>query len=147
MFDVIAGLAEAFIVADDRGRIIGVNSACAAMLGYGSGGSLVGCALTEIMPARFHEAHRAGFARYLETGESRLAGRSVRVPAVRADGTEVAVDLTVHLWRAPDGKLVVFGALLEPDASRAVLVDLEAELAARRFERVERPLDDGAGSH
>src|SRR5581483_7413214 len=39
------------------------------------------------MPERFHEAHRAGVARYVATGEARVVGRTVELASRRRDAT------------------------------------------------------------
>lgn len=48
-----------------------------------------------VIPAGLREAHRRGLARYLETGESRILGRRLEMTAIRADGGEFPVELTV----------------------------------------------------
>ena len=40
-------------------------------------------------------AHRAGFARHLETGEARVLGRRLELTGMRADGSEFPVELTL----------------------------------------------------
>lgn len=128
--DPVLSLPQAYIVADACGVIAATNPAGDTLLGYATG-MLVGRPLVSLMPARMTEDHRAGFSRYVTTGESRIAGRPVRVPALRADGSEVEIDLVVRGWRTPEGELVVLGALLEPGAERAGLLRLENELAKR----------------
>ena len=41
------------------------------------------------------DAHRRGLRRYLETGQARVLGRRLEMRAVRADGTELPVELTI----------------------------------------------------
>jgi PAS domain S-box-containing protein len=48
-----------------------------------------------IVPPSLREAHRIGMARYLATGHARVIGRRVEMTAMRADGTEFPVELTV----------------------------------------------------
>ena len=86
---------DAVVVADDANRIIFVTTRAAVMLGW-ERDDLVGRRLTTIIPARLRESHLAGFSRYQLTGEARLLGAPVRVPALRRDGTEVAVELAIE---------------------------------------------------
>jgi signal transduction histidine kinase/ActR/RegA family two-component response regulator len=48
-----------------------------------------------IIPPALRPAHRAGFARYLETGESSILGQRLELAGVRADGTEFPAELTI----------------------------------------------------
>jgi hypothetical protein len=40
-----------------------------------------------IVPPSLREAHRAGFSRYMTTGESRILDRRIEITALRADGS------------------------------------------------------------
>ena len=91
-------LADAVIAADATNRIVYANPAAGALLGWDPG-KLVGQPLTTIVPERLRAAHLAGFTRYLDTRQARLIGRSARVAASRADGTEVEVELTLNTFR------------------------------------------------
>jgi PAS domain S-box-containing protein len=48
-----------------------------------------------IVPPSLRERHRAGFARHLATGESRVLGRRLEMTALCADGKEIPVELTI----------------------------------------------------
>ena len=48
-----------------------------------------------IVPPSLRERHRAGFARYLATGDARVLGRRIEMTAVRADGSEFPVELAI----------------------------------------------------
>ncbi len=85
----------AVIAADDTGRIIAASPAAAALLRCEAVGDLVGTRLIGIIPARFHQAHLAGFTLHLITGRKPLLGRTVVVPALCRDGSEVDVRLTI----------------------------------------------------
>ena len=50
------------------------------------------------MPERYRDAHRAGIARFLATGEGRLTGSTVEVEGLRADGTEFPIELSLGSW-------------------------------------------------
>jgi len=89
-------LHQATVVADDANRILYVSPAAAAVLGW-EGDELVGRRLISLVPPEMRAAHLAGFTRYLLTGEARLLGRPVRLPALRRDGSVVEVDITIAL--------------------------------------------------
>lgn len=103
--DELANLeGQALIAADDTDRIVGVSRHACELLGYQEPGQLLGRRLVAIIPARFHQAHLAGFTLHLSNGRSPLLGRTVVVPVLRADGTEIAVELLVESRRQPEGR-------------------------------------------
>jgi PAS domain S-box-containing protein len=88
---------DGIVSADVNGRIIFWNAGAEAIFGR-SAAEALGRPLTDLMPERYREAHRAGIARFIATGEGRLMGSSVEVEALRADGTELPVELTLGTW-------------------------------------------------
>ncbi len=102
-FRAVAETASDGIVSIDSGGVISyINAEAARMFGY-QPDRLLGCPVTVIIPERFHQAHWAGMARYLATGETRLIGGTVSVPARRRDGSEFPVELSLAAWQV-DGK-------------------------------------------
>ena len=102
-------VSDGVIVADDGNRILYVNDACAALLGWDRQ-ELVGRRLVTIVPPDLRAAHLAGFTRYLMTGEAQILGAPVRLPALRRDGSVVEVDLGIEM--AQLGSRQVFRATL-----------------------------------
>jgi len=110
---------EPWLVADDHHRIIGASSAAIALLGWSRGG-LVGQRLLAVVPDRLRELHVAGFTRGVVNGEHRLLGVPLSLPALRRDGTEVAITLTLSRHAARRGRAVYLGRIEpEPDAASA----------------------------
>jgi len=129
----ILGQAETGIVAaDDKGRIVFANLAAAEAMGRSLG---VGSMLSDLMPERLREKHHSGFRRYVETGESRLEGRTVRVPALAASGDEREVDLTIRVFRRPDGSKLAVASVQAAATGRPPrdLYRIESALAARAY--------------
>ncbi len=87
--------------ADATSRILAVSPEAARILGYDEPAELVGSRIVSIIPERYRQAHVAGFTMYLLVGRKPLLDRRVTVPALRRDGSEVRVELTVR--RAPPG--------------------------------------------
>ncbi len=88
---------RAVLAADDTNRIIAVSVAAAELLGYDDAEELVGRRIVTIVPERYRQAHVAGFTLHLVTGRDPLLGKPVVVPALRRDGSELMVELTVTL--------------------------------------------------
>ena len=76
-----------------------------------------------IVPPRFREAHRRGLERYLATEEGQIIGRRVELAALRREGEEFPIELTVSAIRSEAG--ISFSAFIRDigDRQRA-----EAEL-------------------
>jgi PAS domain S-box-containing protein len=94
---VTASTRDAIVSADGNGRIIFWNAGAEAIFGRTSA-EIVGRPLTDLMPERYRDAHRAGIARFLATGEGRLTGSTLEVEGLRADGTEFPVELSLGSW-------------------------------------------------
>ncbi len=89
----------------------------------------VGQELAElIIPPEFRAQHRRGLAHYLATGEGPLLGRRVEVPALRADGTSILVELAITPYRV-EGK-AVFTAYLRDITHRRAGEEALQRLAA-----------------
>ena len=99
------------IAADDADRIIAISPTALELLGYDDADELVGRRLVAIIPPRLRQAHLAGFTLYFSTGRAPLLGRPVTVPALRRDGSEFPVELTVRSESLPGGRQV-FVAIL-----------------------------------
>ncbi|HEX2075047.1 MAG TPA: PAS domain S-box protein, partial [Geodermatophilus sp.] len=134
---VLEALPDAVVVADRDGRIVYANRAIHTLLGHDAA-ALRGRPLTVLMPERFRRTHASGFARFLRTGTGELIGATTQVPALHANGTEVAIDLTLSplSWGegppvpgTPVADGVVVGVLR--DASTTIL--LERQLTVGRY--------------
>ena len=127
---LLEALPDTVVVADADGRIAYVNAAVAGLLGHRPA-ELVGRSLTVLMPERYRDGHGAGFARFRRTGEGKLVGATTQVPALHADGREIAIDLTLSRLQpdpavGPDGAVVV-GVLR--DASATILLERQLEVS------------------
>lgn len=92
----------ALLFIDSGGIINFVNPAALNMFGY-SRDEMVGATLELIIPHRLRGAHNAGFARVGAGCPSKLNGRTVEVVALRRDGTEFPIELSLSVWSGPDG--------------------------------------------
>jgi PAS domain S-box-containing protein len=129
---------HAVVVADADGAIRFWNPAAEAMFGHTRAQAL-GQSLDLIIPANLRERHWDGYGRVMATGETEYAGRTLAVPALRADGTRISVEFTVTLLTGDDGAVAGIAAILrdvtpqweEQRALRRRLAELERALAER----------------
>lgn len=95
---------EAVVAADDLNRILAASPAALELLGWDA--DLIGRRIVTIIPERFRESHIAAFTLNLLTGDGRIIGREVTVPALRRDGTELEITLLVARETVADGRAV-----------------------------------------
>jgi PAS domain S-box-containing protein len=99
------------IAADEANRILAVSDEAMEILGYTDRGQLEGRRLVSIIPERFRQAHIAGFTLHLLVGREPLIGRPVEVPALRADGSEVGIELLVTAEQHGQGRTLFLADL------------------------------------
>lgn len=115
--DAVSGATDAVLAADDADRVVAASPAAVRLLGYADETEIVGSRLVSVIPERYRQAHLAGFTMHFLTGRAPLVGRAVRVPALRRDGTEVEVTLTIHTDRTTDGRTVFVAHFANPAES------------------------------
>ncbi len=93
---------DAVVVADGQGLITLFNRAAGAIFGYVES-EVHGQPLTILMPAEFHEAHRGGFQRYLDTRETRIIGRTVELRGRRKSGEIFPLEMALSAIDLPEG--------------------------------------------
>jgi two-component system sensor kinase FixL len=94
---VLDSALDAIITADVEGLVEDWNPAAERMFGY-SRQEALGRPLEMIIPERFRDAHRAGIRRVAAAGSRRVTGRTVEVAAVRRDGSEFPIELSLATW-------------------------------------------------
>jgi PAS domain S-box-containing protein len=86
---------EAFVSIDSAGIILAWNPQAEETFGW-SQDEAIGRELAEtIIPERYHEAHRKGITRFLETGEGPVLNQRLELAALHRDGHEFPVELTI----------------------------------------------------
>lgn len=88
---------DAIISAGRDGRILSWNRAAEQIFGYGVD-EVLGEPLEIIIPERFRAAHAAGIRRVGDGGPSRVIGSTVELAAVRKDGSELPIELSLATW-------------------------------------------------
>ena len=92
---VLESALDSVITMSDDGRIVEFNSAAAETFGYNRRDAVGRMLADLIVPPSLRQAHRDGLARYLATGEAAILGKRVELTAMRSDGTEFPVEITV----------------------------------------------------
>jgi len=94
---VMESAIDAIISADQKGNIRSWNSAAAALFGYSEKETL-GRPMELIIPERFRKSHEQGIARVSSGGPSHVIGKTVELAALRKDGSEFPVELSLATW-------------------------------------------------
>ncbi|WP_062377763.1 PAS domain S-box protein [Demequina pelophila] len=94
---------DAIISADHSGEIISWNKAATRILGYAEE-QVLGQRLEMIIPPRYHDAHRAGMARFTATGEAHVIGTTVELAAIHQSGEELPIELSLSTWTVQDAR-------------------------------------------
>ena len=134
--DLVVTAGDAVIVADARGVIRFWNRAAEAIFGH-SRDEALGETLDLIIPERLRQRHWDGYWRTMASGETKHGGRTLAVPAMRADGARISIEFTVTLLRNGGGGVSAIAAIL-----RDVTERFERERALRRrVDELERELE------
>ncbi len=118
---------DCIISIDQTGAIVEFNAAAERTFGHRRK-DVLGRELAAILiPPALRERHRQGLAQYLVTGEGPVLNQRIEVFALRADGTEIPVELTVT--RIPVEGPPLFTAYLRDISDR-----MQAEASLRESE-------------
>jgi diguanylate cyclase (GGDEF)-like protein/PAS domain S-box-containing protein len=120
---------DCLITIDKQGHIVEFNPAAAATFGISREQALGKSMVELIVPPRFREAHRRGFAQYFATGKGSILGKRLELAAIRADGTEFPVELAITPIRSNSESLFT-GCL------RDITARNEAQSKIKRLSRV-----------
>ena len=120
---------------DANGRVIEFNPAAERVFGY-KRDEAVGKELASlIIPLEFREQHRKGLQHYHATGEGPMLGKRIEVKALRADGSEILVELSITALREKNA--TIFTAYLRDITDRT-----RGEEARRRLAAIIESSDD-----
>ena len=98
-------MSEGIIMADESGKISIANPVAEKMFGYGND-EMVGITIEDLLPARYrgnHAAFRRGFNAH---PEPRKMGIGRDLTALRKDGVEIPVEISLSYTRL-DGRLFI----------------------------------------
>jgi PAS domain S-box-containing protein len=98
---VMESAIDAIISGDVSGNIRAWNSAATALFQY-SEEEVIGRPIELIIPERFRKRHREGIRRVSSGGPSHVIGKTVELAALRKDGSEFPVELSLATWFLDD---------------------------------------------
>lgn len=120
---------DAVLVVDKQGTILLANRQCERLLGWAED-ELLGRPLDIVVPPALrarHHRHREG---YFDNPKTRPMAEDGALSALRADGTEVPVDISLSPIDTPEGTMVMAAIR---DASRHRRMEAELQASERRW--------------
>lgn len=96
MLSKIMGSAQdAILMLDNGGNVVLWNAAAEKIFGYSNQEALGKNLHLLLAPSRFHAAHRDAFDRFRSTGGGDVIGKTLELAALRKDGTEFPMELSL----------------------------------------------------
>lgn len=103
---VIDGAFDAILTIDTAGLLVEFNPAAERIFGYKKD-EVIGKLMSElIIPARYRTAHHAGHQQYAMSGVKHIFNQRIEMVAMRADGSEFPIELTLTALKDADLSLV-----------------------------------------
>ena len=137
-FQILDTAPDAMVVVRRDGTIAFVNLQTERVFGYARSG-LLGKSLGVLIPERFREVHTRHLARYFAEPGARSMGSGLQLFGLRADGSEVAVEVSLSPVRTADGVMV--SAALR-DITERTRIEAAAKLSADRLTSAVESIQD-----
>lgn len=133
LWTMVDSALDAIVSIDAESRLIAFNPAAEAMFGWNRK-EVIGHSMVDmVIPERYRELHLKGLSRYMQTGESHILSRRIEITALRRDGAEFPIELTVAPIR--EGDRIIFTAFIRDIAERK-RVEEERREALQRLQMI-----------
>ncbi len=115
---ILSTAADAILLADPDGIIRFWNPGAARIFGF-SADEALGRPLDIIIPENLRGRHNDGYARTMQTGETRYGfGDILSVPALTKEGRRISVEFTIVLLHGDDGGVSGIAAIMRDVSER-----------------------------
>ena len=125
---------DAMIIVNDKGRIEIVNGQTESMFGY-TRSELLGKPVEMLLPARFRGRHEDHRVQFLKDPHTRPMGAGMELSALRKDGTEFPVEISLSSVARPSGMI---GCSVIRDVTEGKRLETELIEARRAAERANK---------
>jgi PAS domain S-box-containing protein len=130
---------DAIIMIDEEGLISFWNLAAEEMLGYSQEEILGQVCHKLLAPKRYQKDSKKGYNQFKQTGEGPAVGKTLELSAVRKDGTEFPIELSVSSVRVK-GKWHAIGIMR--DINERKQMDMALKESQRKLESIIRTVPD-----
>jgi PAS domain S-box-containing protein len=131
---------DAFVEMDSDGRITAWNPAAEQVFGWTRDEAVGRLVRETIVPEPYREGHEHGLAHFLQTGRQNVLNRRFEISALRRDGSEFPIEITISPIRLGDAWF--FAAFIHDITSR-IEREEELRLSRERFDLAVRGSNDG----
>ncbi|MEL6062938.1 MULTISPECIES: PAS domain-containing protein [unclassified Methylobacterium] len=114
---LVDAIGDAVVVADPEGAITVWNPAAERIFGFTAAEAL-GQTLDLITPERHRRRHWDGYAKTMRTGTTRYGAQTLRVPAIRKDGSQLSIAFTVGMVRDSADRVTGIVAVIRDETER-----------------------------
>ena len=102
MRSVVETAPDAIVQFDAAGLIVGWNEGARHLFGHAAS-EILGQSLAQLMPARNRPEHGENMRKLSAGSDSRLLGKVLEMPGLRANGEEFPIELVLGTWRSASG--------------------------------------------
>jgi PAS domain S-box-containing protein len=141
---VIETTHEAYVAMNERGVIIAWNREAEKLFGWSERQALGRTVAETLVPERLRDDHLGGLRRYLDTGEGPVLDQRLELPALRRDGDEIPVELTISPLEEEEGERS-FHAFLHDVSERHAADELKSQFFALVSHELRTPLTSIVG--
>jgi PAS domain S-box-containing protein len=128
---------DCLVAIDGDGRILEFNAAAERCFGYRRA-EVLGRSIAElVIPHRHRAAHAEGLARFRLTRTGAYIGRRVETSALRADGSEFPIEITIGVAASADGDMFIGYVRDISDRKRAESERATLESQLRQAQKME----------
>jgi PAS domain S-box-containing protein len=127
---------DGIVTSDENDQILSLNRGAEKMFGYGK--EIIGSPVITIIPEKYKQAHLDGVKRFLETGEKHIIGSTLEIAALRKDGTEFPVELSLSSWEGSLG--MYFGAIIRDVSERKKIESVREDVERMMRHDLKSPL-------
>ena len=128
---------DAVIMCDRKGEIVFANKSVETIFGY-TERELIGKTDAVLMPERFKKAHFAGIEKMTRNAPPILLGKITELEAVKKDGTEFPIELSISSWEGKGG--MFFTSVIRDITERVELQKLRRDLTGMLVHDIKNPL-------
>jgi PAS domain S-box-containing protein len=127
---------DAIMTSDRRDIFTSWDGGSETMFGYGR--EVIGAPVITIIPEKYRKAHQEGMRKFLETGERHILGKKVELEAIKKDGTEFNIELSLSSWENDSN--TYFGAIIRDISDRKQLERVREDVQRIMRHDIKSPL-------